>query len=358
MHMQRGNKQTIINNQQGMAALVVVMVMMFVISVTVLGFAQVVRREQRSALDNQLATQAYYAAESGLNLAQDKVKQLLASGTTPPTKDHCSVDAGYGFTAENFQFKDSSHADQNAEITCMLIDPELDTLDYQEVGMTAVPFLVKSSSTNIEHIFVSWESTNPLDDVNAGCDGGASFEPGPSWDCPQPLLRLDIVPVEPGMTATTVASAQYTTFLSPAIGLSSPISYARTVNNLNQVHCNASTTPRKCKVRIDVPSHQAFALRIMSIYGSSNVTVSATSNTGPVKLIGGQVEIDVTARAADVLKRLQARMPVGGSDSVPDFAITAGGAVCKRYQISGGVPSIEGDGVSGPTGANQACATN
>lgn len=356
MHMLRGNRQTVKNDQRGMAALVVVMVMMFVISVTVLGFAQVVRREQRNVLDNQLSTQAYYAAESGLNLAQAKVKEKLLTGT-PPAKDRCTDDAGYGFTTADFKFTDVAGNDQNAEITCVLIDPELEYLEYQRVGMTAVPLLVKAKSGTITNIFISWETTSAgqANVLGNGCDGGNTFEPTTAaWDCAQPLLRLDLVPTTAGATtAINAANAQFTTFLSPKRGpAAAPVNYATIGTSgvqVNAIDCRAARgsspdNPRKCTANISVASISGaeYALRLMSIYGDSNVTVFAKNSSGTlVTLIGGQIQVDVTARAADVLKRLQARMPVGGSTPVPDFAVSAGGGVCKRYQIAAGVPSTD-----------------
>ena len=343
MHMRREDKQTLKGNQQGMAAMVIVMVLMFVISIIVLGFAQVVRREQRNALDNQLATQAYYAAESGLNLAQQKVKAKLAMGLVD--KSDCVIDPNsfYGITPADLDIG------ENAAITCMIIRSNLNTLEYQKVGMTAVPLLVKADSGTISNIYVSWESSTDSDTFDAtGCNGDAAnnFEPGPSWNCPQPLLRLDVVPDPAGADPTTVAGSQFTTFLSPD-NIGSPIPYtAGSVGNIKAVNCTVlPKNPRKCTAQITFSAPQAaYALRIMSIYGESNVTVHATNGSGTaVTLTDGQVLIDITAKASDVLKRLQARMPISGGATAPDFALTAGGGVCKRYQISGGVPSIDGN---------------
>lgn len=344
MHMQIRGKQTLQNSQQGMAAIIIVMVLMFVISVIVLGFAQIVRREQRNALDNQLATQAYYAAESGLNLAQQKVKAKLAEGLTEQNNCTDESTSGYGITSSDLLIG------QNAEITCVLIDPELDTLEYQKIDMNAVPILVKATSGTISDIFVSWElSKEGLQSV-AGCVGGDDLVPdSTSRPCEQPILRLDFVPVRGDLDATSAPGRQFTTFLSPRSGTPpTGVNYtAGSVSSIPNVSCRvakSADSPRTCTARISTlaDQQQAYALRIMSIYGQSNVTVFARSGASPVKLIEGQVLIDVTARAADVLKRLQARMPVSGSENVPDFAVTAGGGVCKRYQISGGVPSIDG----------------
>ena len=63
------------NNEQGLVAIVVTLIIMLVLTLIVTGFAQLARREQREALDRQLASQALYAAESGVNAAEAAVNQ-------------------------------------------------------------------------------------------------------------------------------------------------------------------------------------------------------------------------------------------------------------------------------------------
>jgi hypothetical protein len=345
--MRQVDKQTLKANQQGMAAMVIVTVLMFVISIIVLGFAQVVRREQRNALDNQLATQAYYAAESGLNLARDKVQRVVAAGDTITQKKACndnSTDPDYTDVTNKFNIG------ENAQITCMLIDPDLDYLDYQKVGLDSVPVLVKAKAGSIANIFVSWElSTSEAQSID-NCNGSTTvLEPNAaSRACKQPLLRVDLVPVTGSMTADYLKNNQYTTFLSPSnvgVGPGSITYSPGSVSNIFPVSC-ATRNTKQCTAQIAVPGGNAYALRIMSIYGESNVTIFAEdASNRRLTLIEGQVLIDVTAKTADVLKRLQARMPVRGGANIPDFAISAGGGVCKRYQISGGEPSIDGEGL-------------
>jgi hypothetical protein len=89
----------------------------------------------------------------------------------------------------------------------------------------------------------------------------------------------------------------------------------------------------------------------MSIYGSADVTVLANNAFGQVNLVDQQILIDSTAKAQDVLRRVQVRTSVTGT--APDFGVIAGGdgsgGVCKRYAISAG-------SVIDPTGSYPACA--
>ncbi len=63
------------SKQDGFASIVIAIIMVIVLSLITVGFAQLMRTEQRSALDKQLSSQAYYAAETGVN---DAAKALNA----------------------------------------------------------------------------------------------------------------------------------------------------------------------------------------------------------------------------------------------------------------------------------------
>jgi len=71
MNTQASNTESLQRNQSGMVSIMVTMILMIVMSLIVVGFAQVSRRNQRVALDRQLSTQAFYAAESGVNDARE-----------------------------------------------------------------------------------------------------------------------------------------------------------------------------------------------------------------------------------------------------------------------------------------------
>lgn len=329
MGMKENQKLQRASDQRGMAAIMITVILMIVISIIVLGFAQVVQREQRNSLDNQLSTQAYYAAESGVNLAQSR----LTANPALPEKTTCAANAT--FTAADYLIG------EEAAVTCLLISKKLPTLEYQNVDMHSVPMLIQADAgAGISEITVSWESPTSLS--MAGCAASGEFPASPvnGGNC-QPVLRLDLLPVTVGMTAASAASTQFTSFLYPAAS-SVPITYAAgSVQGINNVRCDASATPKKCNAVITVNGANQYVARVMSVYGESNVTVTAKSSGSAVKLINGQVLIDVTAKASDVLKRIQARMSL--TTPVPDFAITSGGTgICKRYQKIGSTISVDG----------------
>jgi Tfp pilus assembly protein PilX len=85
------------SSQSGMIAILVTLLMMIIISLLVLGFAQVSRHEQGNTTNTQLSTQAYYAAESGINDAGAAIQHLLSTSGTVTNKDVCADTADYKF---------------------------------------------------------------------------------------------------------------------------------------------------------------------------------------------------------------------------------------------------------------------
>ena len=104
---------------------------MLVISLIVLGFAQIARRNQRQSLDRQLSTQAFYAAETGVNDAANLVK----SAASVPAKTSCT-DTGGGF----YSALPSSNIDATNKVTytCLMVNPAPGSLVYSNVGTSSI----------------------------------------------------------------------------------------------------------------------------------------------------------------------------------------------------------------------------
>lgn len=64
-------------NQHGIVSIFVAVMFVLITSLITTSFAFLMRREQQQVLDQQLSTQAFYAAESGVN---DAVKALETGG--------------------------------------------------------------------------------------------------------------------------------------------------------------------------------------------------------------------------------------------------------------------------------------
>jgi hypothetical protein len=75
-----------LRREGGFVSIIVCMIIMTILSLITIGFAQIMAREQRQALDRQLSSQAFYAAESGVNdalmLTLVAIMHLLAAPLT------------------------------------------------------------------------------------------------------------------------------------------------------------------------------------------------------------------------------------------------------------------------------------
>lgn len=332
-------------HQDGLVAIVVTIALMLVISLIVLGFSQTVRREQRQALDNHLSTQAFYAAESGINLARENLASFLA----PPGKTDC-LGSGLNYNIA-----------PGVDITCLLIDATPDDLQYSLSPLTSDVGLLETTSAMNEMV-INWQAgsgsgSGSAPAVSAGCTGltnktvsvwADDTPPINANSCSQPLLRVDLVRLD-GTTANDWSNNQFTAFLYPEITSgTTTIGFADANNATNrgkkfQVTCNnILTAPGKtsaCKVAITGLTGTKYGFRLMSVYRDASVSVSANNGGTTLTLINGQAVIDSTARAQDVLHRIQARVQLTGgltpgsqtNGFVPDFGIYSKDGLCKQY---------------------------
>lgn len=177
-------------NQRGMVSIVITMVIMLIISLIVISFARVSRREQRQALDRQLNSQAFYAAETGVN---DALRYLDEHPDMQPKED-CTdstllPDANLDATGDTI-----------IGYSCILIDPYPDSLQYDTIGIEGskvVPIQARYDDP-INKITVSWQGAEG-NNIETACEVGDAINPLPKaadWraDCPG-MLRLDLVPI-------------------------------------------------------------------------------------------------------------------------------------------------------------------
>jgi Tfp pilus assembly protein PilX len=332
------------HREAGMVAIMVTMILMIVISLIVLGFAQISRRTQRQALDRQLSTQAFYAAETGVNDAAKLIKDAVATSTPVPDKTDCPV-SGSGFYASLTPVLDSA---ASVEYTCLLVDASPSSLEYSPVGSnrsTIVPIVATSGT--ISRITLTWKSLeagNPTPAASCPSSTTANnFSTNASWttsNCGYGVLRFDVVPTSVARDMAGWQSATMSSFAIPlrpgGTGGSATISYATGGAN-NRVGSLCTNT--SCTLNIDFAAPQSqYYMRFLSLYKDASLTVTASSGGTPVDMTGAQALIDVTGKAEDVLRRIQVRLPISGSSSnqLSDYAMAITRPICKRFSIMDG----------------------
>lgn len=334
-----------------MVSILVTMILMIIISLITIGFARLVRREQRQSLDTQLSTQAFYAAEAGIN---DAVDALQNHGYNSE-KDECEPETSGQLSSYD------NVLDSGVEYTCLLIDPSPTSLEYRSIDKdksTTIP--IKAKSGTIHELTLSWQDTSGDGNINCSYPLG-SFPPLGSWpaDCNAGMLRIDLVPVGGSVDRDSLLDNTLTSFLQPIPSGSGSLISNLPANKGGYVdaNCNTANTPKLCKVEIKTlgPLASDMYLRVRSIYKANSLNIVAKDASGTqLELVGSQAIVDSTGKANDVLRRIVVRVPIGdlSKGDVPDFAIQSSDTICKRMAV---VPNIA---PTFPAPTNSACQIN
>ncbi len=332
------------HSQRGIISIMTAMVLMIIISLIVFGFAQLSRRNQRQTLDRQLSTQAFYAAESGVNDARELLQSAIVGGTPLQSKTECTVTRPASFYASINPDLDPS---SDIKYSCLLVDVTPKSLNYNSVGSTAIVVPVVSADgmiAPISKIELKVHSETGGASSASGCPIATAtvFSPVSGWpnDCDYGVLRFDLVPVSaPNLTIDTLRSSTMTTFAVPfSTGGSPLLTYAGgAANSLVGMPC----TSTDCNLTIDVASlaQDSYYMRITSLYQEVSLQVVATDAVGnPLKLKDTQAVVDVTGKAGDVLRRIQVSIPLRSTsqNQLADHAIQTTDNICKRYAVMDG----------------------
>lgn len=335
-------------NEQGFASIVIAIVLVLVLSLTTIGFAQLMRNEQRSALDKQLSNQAYYAAESGINDASKAINNGFSEAKTEcgplPADDNRSGAA---------QLKTSSVGNNSgASYTCLLINPFPDELKYliykEEPRATQITGANPSNPAEtvlINSIVVGWEDESANTSFAPNPDPGYRFDTATAWKHTG-LLKITLTPLtSAGINRDKLTKETYTAYLYP--NTSSPsnpptYSYGSGLNKDGGVilngNCHVNNRTRAgqsyCAVEITGLASGNYLMTMSSVYQNSKVTVLAKGEGGSaLKIKNAQTVIDSTGKAQDVLRRVQARISTR-NDYVPPAGTEAALSICKQLQLT------------------------
>jgi Tfp pilus assembly protein PilX len=357
-------KQTSTNRQAGIVSIMVTLVLMLVITLIVVGFAQIARRTQRGTLDQQLSLQAFYAAESGVNDATSILhKYIVDNGTVPPSKTKCGVDTDPYDSLDGTLSSSSS-----VSYPCLLIATTTKDLVYNNLGpddtnQQVIPIHGRnddSTPANIKKIHIQWKpgvSGGSLDNCPTAADTNKVPTDWKDSNCPYGVLRYDLVPVPTDtgpLTRDDLMNLESTAFLYPTkSGGSTSVEAYNASGAANQgASTMATCTATECSIDIVDDSSNLFSdysMRIGMLYQSTGtLTISAIGDDGTthVALSGAQAIIDATGKAQDVLRRIQVRAPLTASQSQPtysDYAIETTNSICKRYSVAPNLFTIPSD---------------
>ena len=317
-------------SEQGIVSIMVTMISLIVISLIVLGFADIVRNEQRSSLDDVLSSQAYYAAESGVNDARAAMETLVAAGSPVVDKTSCANDS-------NYTFNTSLDAAHNVSYPCLLINAAPSTLSYN-VGYTSTVIPLLSNGPAFGSITMTWNVENGQPPNLGSCYPHWGNVPnflvdqGPGqWNCNFPVIRMDLLDANSAMTRVSWNARTRTDFLVPVDtgggGNAGPGDHGTIV----PASCTAPANT--CTVKITGLGGTNYYMRLTTLYRTNSLL---TLKANGANFTGAQAVIDSTGKAQDVLRRILVAVDLTDANSrkLPSNALTIEDSVCKQFGVT------------------------
>lgn len=345
-------------NQNGAVSIISVVIFILIITIVVTAYLGSALSQQRTSVNLDMGTRAYYAAESGV---QDAARGLNADISL--TQNTCKSSTG-SFIGGNGVVGASDQ--YGLSYTCQIIDPSpteiTGSVDSSTTAMIRITPEGTPSTPNA--ILLKWSlKTKPSEPVlYPRNDNTQSLKKLSDWQDAagnkwHPMLRVALLshPLTGSFNRNQIG--QNVVFLNPKAGnFASPNSvtafskgqnpYDATVkeNMINDATCVLSNaaTDYSCEQLITLTdggysfSQDQLYVRIGSLYGATNFSMQVLEDDQPFPLKNVQATIDVTGRAKDVYRRVKQAFPLSGyvEDTNTDAAVVAGEGICKQFSVT------------------------
>jgi Tfp pilus assembly protein PilX len=320
--------------ESGFASIVVALILVLVLGLVTLGFAQLARREQQNSLNRQLSDVAYYAAETGLNDAEKNLPALLALGGT---NNDCLNDSSKFPTTP---LKSNIDASTGASYTCVRVSNSTDTIVRDSIPANSGWQVNFSTTATINSFVFHWKSDNnyatphPLP---------KKFDTLAAWTASQypGVFQFSITPLPPSgsFDRNYLLNNTYHAVFYPSSETGTyDVATAPRGALIGAADCDPSSNYQPCVTIKNLPAASSYVMHVVSFYDTSTITLSDPTFNGSVKQFTGQPTIDVTAKARYVLKRIRVSAPTGSLVSgatIPPGALEASGT-CKRLATYSG----------------------
>ena len=320
----------------GFISIFSVLIIMSVLTLIAVGFSSITRQAQRRTLDAQLNTQAFYAAESGINDARRALE------TTPNiNKTTCKT------TGDGYKYDVDSTL--GVGYTCLLIDSEPIDFKYDSVPVqgTGEPVVTQFDTDEaVRKVVFSWDSSvGKLADIS---DENATASPtlpkAEIWGGDVGILRVDLVPKD-SLNRADLVNRGYTFFLYPTTGSGGSTSigvvngtadkagtlFTKCDNNA-ETRCTGTLELYATHMPGNIPTSKSYMLRLQSFYNPTRVRIQGLDAAGvAMKLKNGQAVVDSTGKANDVFRRIRVRLPLNAVAGMHEsFGLLSGDSICKR----------------------------
>ncbi len=367
-------------DENGFASIVIALVLIVVLALLTVGFAQLSRREQQSALDSQLATQASYAAETGVNDIYNAIAQdgITTSTTNVGTSNCLQFPLTYVVGGQSHTIDNTINSTDGVSYTCALVNLTPPTLVKNPVNTGTTWDTVFSTTGSLGSLKVTWSSADGHTGSPPGSIGDSppdTFPPVSGWGNAPPVLELSLTPLGDGtgLTSSSLIDNTFTVYLYPeGSGTNSVHYYPETSSSspsqTGTIIISGNCSSGVCSSTVDSLNGAAgeyYLMRIFDLpYDQANISTSATSTSGTaLDFTDSQAVIDVTGHAKNVLKRLREVLSINGigdnpgnnNDSLPGNALQAQN-ICKRFDTAPYDSTNNPNGTTYHTGTSSSCS--
>lgn len=315
-------RSKIVSDQRGVLSVITVLLIILLLSVIVLSLTQISVREQRQALDRQLSTQAYYAAESGVNNA---IKAI--SGGYTASKTTCGSDSN------NASLNDSAltlNGTGTVSVSCLLINQAPKSIVYDTVEQQKAKVLVIESTSTISSIELFWEAKDGIKSTV-----GQSTNPGTSN---YSMLRASLTPIISGDNLRESMRSNARTFFIRPTNTGGSVSFSGSNSSVQNGTCGSVI--KDCAFTISGLVTNKYLLRLSSVYKPASVVVKIKgSGGGDLAFKNAQAVIDSTGvvsggKANDVVRRVQVRYALKNNyEDTLNFAVSSEKDICKQLLV-------------------------
>ncbi|MGI9028055.1 MAG: pilus assembly PilX N-terminal domain-containing protein [Candidatus Saccharimonadales bacterium] len=324
------------NNQSGIVSVMLTVFIMIMVTLIVIGFSEITRREHRQSLDRQLSTQAFYAAESGVNLTVNKVR---ADSTFPKEATTCTP------------MDISSGGDNLAtSVPCVLYDAQPTDLEYTSITKQNGKIIPLNTAGGFAPgVKLEWNASELYKGQFGSCPGATpTLETISASGCDAGYMRATVLTTTGGIGREALYNNSFTVFFKPSSGGGSVAYKAHDTNDkgaadqgkIIPVTCSGSPEAR-CKATItNLPANSY--LHIRSLFKDNAVKITSTDGA---RFTQAQIKVDSTGKVSDVLRRIQVRISYFDDYELPSYVIDGAGEVCKRLSLHPPVEARPGSGL-------------
>lgn len=349
-------------DQRGIAAIIVTTILILVISLVVYGIVEVSSTNQNEALTSQEGSQAFDAAETGVNVADQQMRDYINAnpGQSPAPANTCS---------NPYQAAVGNLGSPNVHVTCLLVNPSPTSLIDNPLGVNDnVVWELNPGASTIGQLLLSWGG-DPSQPTSCLTEVFDTFPSQATYNCDVPTLQVDIFQDWAGPSPASALSNppdslnSYTltlfiqpTRFSPNTSESTLPEYFNQytyagATSTNPLFMQCQTTLQNghdvCNADITIgnppnPNPTIYYVRIVPMYEpASGMTLTPETQSGvPIGLQDAQAVIDSTAKDNNVVRRIQVHVPLpttsSGSSSakwLPNNAIESVNNICKQLFV-------------------------